>query len=254
MGGVSSIFGGGGEADAAEEAAATSAAAQREAAEYLEGREEIPLDAISQLAGVYGVAGGTGSREAVLERAMTSPFYAQAQREGEEALLRNLSATGGLRSGGAQESLASLNQQLLNQMYQQELGGLQYLAGQPTYGEQIGAYKAGIGETLAQGQVASAQAEADEKQRQQEQLMQLAQIGMGFSDIRLKDNIVELEEKNGHKWFSWDWNKKAEDLFGLSGSSEGVMAQLIKEYRPDAIQYVDGYMTVNYEMLGVIDG
>ena len=72
---------------------------------------------------------------------------------------------------------------------------------------------------------------------------------LGLSDMRLKENVKFKENRNGIKWYTWDWNKTAKELFNLSGRSEGVLAQEVGLTRPDAIGEIDGFMAVNYGKL-----
>jgi len=72
---------------------------------------------------------------------------------------------------------------------------------------------------------------------------------MGFSDISLKEDIKLIKKTNGgHNWYSWKWNDKAEKL-GLSGLSEGVIAQEIQKVIPQAIRNISGYLAVDYGMV-----
>jgi len=71
-----------------------------------------------------------------------------------------------------------------------------------------------------------------------------------FSDPKLKTNIKKVGAKNGFNIYTWTWNKAANAL-GLSGNSEGVMADEVALAMPEAIGTRDGYMTVNYDMVGV---
>jgi hypothetical protein len=71
-----------------------------------------------------------------------------------------------------------------------------------------------------------------------------------FSDPALKENIKKTGQKNGFNIYKWTWNMAANKL-GLFGESSGVMADEVKLKAPDAIGTRDGYMTVNYDMLGV---
>jgi hypothetical protein len=246
LGGALGFFGDEDEAgEAAREAAGTQAAYQREALEYLKEREAIPQQfregALTRLGGLYGLEGGEGDQQMLIEQARQSPLYQAilgTQEAGEEAILRQASATGGLRSGSAQGALArnaqELEQQALLQAYSQQLQGIQGLANLPSNVNQIAAGTAGIGQTLAQGQVAGAQADIASQGRQTDQLMGLAQMGMmAFSDIRLKDNIKKIGAKNGHNWYSWTWNNEA-GAIGLTGSDEGVMAHEVYDMNPDA--------------------
>jgi len=71
-----------------------------------------------------------------------------------------------------------------------------------------------------------------------------------FSDPKLKTNIKKVDSKNGFNIYTWTWNKAAEAL-GLHGDGRGVMADEVKQKMPDAVGERDGYMTVNYDMIGV---
>ena len=69
---------------------------------------------------------------------------------------------------------------------------------------------------------------------------------LGFSDIRLKDNIIHIGTDKGYNIYSWDWNKKALEL-GVDTPTYGVMAQEVLETNPDAVELMDnGYYAVNY--------
>lgn len=71
------------------------------------------------------------------------------------------------------------------------------------------------------------------------------------SDPLLKENKVEIGEKNGFTIWAWNWNEKAKEVFGLAGQATGVMADEVQAKRPDAVLIQDGYMTVNYGMIGI---
>jgi len=267
MSGVADVLTGKSGEQAAEtslEAAQLAAAGQTEALEYLKETEALPQqfreEALTGLAGIYGLEGGTGSQQAMIDRAMASPLYQQIMSgipAGEEAILRGASATGGLRSGTASENLARLTTEPQNralpQSYGQQLQGLTGLAGMPSQAGTIAQMTAAPSSTIASGMVAGAQAEQQAAQGLFGGLMGLGGAALmaptgTFSDIRLKDNIEYLGEVNGHAWFSWDW--KENDL-GLKGSSQGVMAHAVYEYMPEAISTKDGYIAVNYESLGL---
>ena len=185
----------------------------------------------------------------MIQRAQASPFYQQAVQTGEEAVLRGAAATGGLRSGTASENLATVNQNALLNAYNQQLQGLQGFAQLPSNANQIAGGMAGIGQTMGQGITAQGQAQ----QAGMGMLMDAGtKLGAAYmmSDPRLKTNIKLTGKKNGHDGHSWTWNKAAEAL-GLLGESVGVMADKIAKTNPEAIGERDGYMTVNYKMLGV---
>jgi hypothetical protein len=262
-------FGGGAGEDAAEasiEASEIQAAYQREALDYLKEREEIPQqyreEAIQQLAGYYGLPGGTGDQGQMIEGLRQTPLYEAimgTQEAGEEAILRQAAATGGLRSGTTQAALADqaqrLQQEALLQSYNQQVQGLQGLAGLPSLAPMIAQQTGGIGQTLGQGQVAAAQAELQGQQAGFGNLLGAGQLGLqayqAFSDRRLKKNIRKLGEKAGLGWYSWEWNDEALKL-DLDGSGVGFMADEVEEVYPDMIGMDRGYKTVNYE--GLLNG
>lgn len=258
------LFGGGGDdaADASRDAAQIRADYEREALDYLKEREALPQEyreaALDRLAGGVGI--GTGeSQEAQIERARNSPLYNAimgSQQSGEEAILRNASMTGGFRSGNVQDNLYDYNTQLENrallESYNQQQQQLQGLAGLPSLAPAIAQSTSGIGQTLAQGEIAAAQAQQTGGQQGINNMFGLGQLGLSayeaFSDIRLKDNIRHIGKKNGHNWYKWDWNQEAYKL-GLSGESEGYMAHEIMKVRPDAIKEIDGYIAINMNRL-----
>jgi len=174
---VGSVFGGGSDAsDAATEAASISADAQLQALNYLKEIEQIPQQfrssALQQLGGLYGLEGGTGSQQQLIDQAQASPLYSaimSGQQAGEQSILRNAGATGGLRSGNVQSALADYNTQLQNkallESYNQQLSGLQGLAGLSSNANQIANQISGIGSTLAAGTTASAQAQQASNQQ-----------------------------------------------------------------------------------------
>ena len=68
----------------------------------------------------------------------------------------------------------------------------------------------------------------------------------GWSDIRLKDNIIHIGTDKGYNIYSWDWNREALEL-GIDTPTYGVMAQEVLETNPDAVALMDnGYYAVNY--------
>jgi hypothetical protein len=84
-------------------------------------------------------------------------------------------------------------------------------------------------------------------------------IGIGgtggiFSDERLKENIKKINVENGHNIYSWKWNDLAKRLFGLVGSSFGVLAQEVQKTNPEAISEDTGFLKVNYSLIGVNHG
>jgi len=241
-------------AAATERGAEITAEGQREQLDYLKEVEALPLSIrnqfMPQLADIY--SGGAGQQQ-IIDQAKNSPLYASimgGQKVGEDAILRNASMTGGLRSGNANAALTDYGSQLENEAlmtaYNEQLNGIKGLAGVNLNTTNIGSAIAAPSATQGQGIVAGGQAIQNANQN----LTNLAFGGgmLAMSDIRLKDNIKHVGERNGHQWFSWTW--KDNDL-GLKGESEGVMAHLIYETNPEAIGTYDGHLVVNYSKLGV---
>ncbi len=170
IGGIASNQAAGKAADASTSAANTAAQADREALEYMKQTEAIPQQfregALQSIGGAYGLSGGTGSQQDLINRAQSSPLYSAimgGQQAGEDAILRNASATGGLRSGNVQGALTDYGSQLHNQAlleaYNQQMMGLSGLAQLPSNVNAIAQQQSGIGETLAAGQIAAGQAQ-----------------------------------------------------------------------------------------------
>jgi hypothetical protein len=144
------------------EAANTAAASQTEALNYLREIERVPQqfrqEALMKLGGLSGLEGGEGSQAELIARAEKSPLYAAimgGRKAGESAILRNASATGGLRSGNVQGDMydfnTNLKTQALLESYNQQLTGLQGLAQLPSNANNIASTMSGVGTTLAGG-------------------------------------------------------------------------------------------------------
>jgi hypothetical protein len=255
-------------ADASLQGANTTAQAQREALNYLKEVNAVPQQfkegALKGLGGLYGLEGGTGSQQDLIDRAISSPLYQSimgGQKFGEEAILRNASMTGGFRSGNVQANLYDYNTQLANQAllqsYNQQLQGLTGLAGLQTNENAIAQQTSEIGKTLGLGQIAAGQAEQVGNQQLINNTMGWANLGINaygagvnFSDRRLKNNLEKIGEVNGHNWYMWDWNIVANKM-GLKGKSEGVLADELVKTHPECIGIRHGFMIVDYIKLGI---
>jgi hypothetical protein len=115
-------------ANASREAADTSVAFQREALDYLKQSQEPLLQAqqfgLTGLMDFYG-----GNQQGLIDQVQANPFYQSMVSQGEEAVLRNAAATGGLRGGNVQQALAQNSQNVLQGLTNQYLGGFGQLAG-----------------------------------------------------------------------------------------------------------------------------
>ena len=250
-----------------EDAARVQAKSQKEALRYLQQTEELPQayreGSLNKLGSDYGFtldANGNpiSDGSTIAQRAQESPFYTEAVRLGEEGVLRNASATGGLRSGNANEALANVNQQAYLASYQNQLSGLQGMANLPSNANNIAAQQSSIGQTQAAGIIGGANSAAAQQQANMNNVGTAANIGLQawdtFSDIRLKENVRYICDVNGHRVYSWSWNDEAGKI-GLVGESVGVIAQEVERTNPEAVGEKSGYKTVNYDAIGVpVDG
>lgn len=83
------------------------------------------------LGGIRGLTGlnGNDALQSAITGLQNSPLYGSYVRNGEEALLQNAAATGGLRGGNLQRGLADFRYDALAQTIQQQLGNLGNVAG-----------------------------------------------------------------------------------------------------------------------------
>lgn len=123
---------------------------------------ETGTTALSRQAALMGLGGAEAQRSAITAIEQ-GPEFAAMTRQGEEAILQNASATGGLRGGNVQAALAQFRPQILSGLIEQQysrLGGLatagqNAAAGVGTAGMQTGANISNL-----YGQVGAAQAGA----------------------------------------------------------------------------------------------
>jgi len=135
---IGSILGGG---NAQEKAASAAAKAQVQAAERGIQEQRRQFDELTEMlrpymnAGESGLIGqlalvgleGAGAQRAAITALEQGPQYEALVRQGEEALLQQASATGGLRGGNVQAALAQFRPQMLSNLIEQQysrLGGL----------------------------------------------------------------------------------------------------------------------------------
>jgi len=137
--------------EAAAEAGQTQAAAAQQGVE----EQRRQFDKIVELMAPYVGAGttalsgqqallglsGAGAQQQAITGLEQSPQYLEMVRQGENALLQNASATGGLRGGNVQSALAQYRPQILSDLINQQygrLGGLTQM-GQAAAGNQAAA-------------------------------------------------------------------------------------------------------------------
>jgi hypothetical protein len=135
-----------GQADATKSAAETQAGAAREGqAAQLAQMEEVRRllapytqagpGALAQMQGIAGL-GAPGAQAAAYRGIEQSPGFQAMALQGEQGILQNASATGGLRGGNVQAALGQFRPQLLNQFVNQQY---ERLAGITSLGQQSAA-------------------------------------------------------------------------------------------------------------------
>lgn len=228
-----------------------------EGMDYLKGRDELGNEigdkALSGLSDIY-LGDGT-AQQGLIDKAKASPLYQQmmlAKEDAGDQLARNASMTGGLRGGNVQDNMyrsdARFDADALATTYQDQLSGITGLSNR---GDKNTASIAGMYGDLGRSEADQAVAEADSKGALLNNGLKIAgTIGSFFSDPRLKENLQEVEPRGGHRWFTWDWSAEAEEKLGLVGQSVGVIATLVNEYMPEAISVKNGFLTVDYDMIG----
>jgi hypothetical protein len=137
------------------------------------------------LQAMQGLAGlrGAGEQQAAINQIQRGAQFQELARQGEQGILQNAAATGGLRGGNVQAALSQFRPALLNQLIESQYGKLAGLtslgstsaqnllgigqssaAGTAAAGQQsaqnIGNLMVGQGQALAAGQIGAAQAQA----------------------------------------------------------------------------------------------
>lgn len=132
------LIGGMMQADAQESAASDAAAAQTEAARMGIEEQRRQFDALQKLLAPYSQTGeksliaqanliglgGADAQSQAIQALQQSPEYQALSQAGQEAILQNASATGGLRGGNTQAALAQFQPQLLAQLINNQYGRL----------------------------------------------------------------------------------------------------------------------------------
>jgi len=268
---------------ASEKASEVAAQGQQGSLDYL--REQQAKYEPFRMEGLEGISEFTQnnqpmSQEELIAQAQGSPLYdaiMSGADEGEAAVMRNAGATGKMRSGNVRTALAEntrdfqtsallagFNDARGQEQYQQEqkLNQLRFLAGGPDMTGQVTNQMNNLSTTQAQGIMGTAQTRLAGNAGTMNTLTGLGSAGLQmqdagmfdagykFSDIRLKQNIKLIGEKNGHNIYSWIW-KPCARLLGLKGKSTGCLAHEVFEKDVNAIGMIDGFLTINYSMLGL---
>lgn len=139
----STVVGGYMASKAASSAANKAAGAQGAAADAQIAESQRQFDAIQELLKPYTQAGtgalaqqqallglgGPNAQQEAISAVASGPQMQALTQQGENAILQNASATGGLRGGNLQGALAQFRPQMLSQLLQQQYGNLGGLVG-----------------------------------------------------------------------------------------------------------------------------
>ena len=111
------------------------------------------------LQAMQGLAGlrGAGEQQAAINQIQQSAQFQELARQGEEGILQNAAATGGLRGGNVQAALAQFRPALLNQLIESQYGKL---AGLTTLGSTSAENLLRTGQAAAAGTAAAGQQSA----------------------------------------------------------------------------------------------
>ena len=111
------------------------------------------------LQAMQGLAGlrGAGEQQAAINQIQQGAQFQELARQGEQGILQNASATGGLRGGNVQAALAQFRPALLNQLIESQYGKL---AGLTTLGSTSAQNLLGVGQASAAGTAAAGQQSA----------------------------------------------------------------------------------------------
>lgn len=156
IGGVATSMAGSEQADAAESAANTQAASADKG--VAEQRRQFDLTqnllrpyvntGTSALEFQKNFAGLNGPEQlqGAIDSVLNSPMFSSSLKQGENAILQNASATGGLRGGNTQSALAQFRPQLLSSLIDQQY---QRLGGLTTLGQNSAVMQANLGQQTA---------------------------------------------------------------------------------------------------------
>ena len=206
------------------------------------------FDIQSALSGALGV----GAEQRALTDFQESPGQRFLRERGEQTLLRNAAAIGGIGGGNVRKALTEFGIGTAAQDLQNRFNRLGTITnvGQNALANQQQAIQFGA-TGLAQGQVGVAQAQAQgtlgEAAAIRQTVTQGAQLA-AFSDPILKENIKRIGTlPNGLGWYGWDWRTEALDIVGeQKAQNQGVMADEVEVLLPEAVFINKGYRMVDY--------
>ncbi len=233
---------------------------QRDWMDYIKGAyapyQQAGLGALSQQVGMLNDIGKPTDYSAIQK----GPEFAAAQQAAGGALMANREAMGGMGATSTGNALGANTFNIMNQIANQQkadqmnrFNALGAISGQGMQGSQgVGQFGGNTLSGMAGTMSGIGTGALNSAASQQQANTGLLSAGLGvaslFSDIRLKDDVVFTGDysNNGYKIYTWEWNKKANEI-GLTGSGKGVIADEVEKEDPDAVNVDDnGYKKVNY--------
>jgi len=172
-------------------------------------------------------------------------------QQGQNMLTSQIGTLGGLGASGRGIQQQGLDAQykaglqMSDEPYQRLMRGQALLGGAQPFMPQ---YQSGFGTNFAPTQRYESESGAGRVQGGLSKAGGLIGTIAGiFSDIRLKENVVKVDEvEPGVGWYTWDWNDTAKAM-GVDDQTEGVIAQELIEVDPGAVAMGDdGYYRVDY--------
>lgn len=217
-------------------------------ADYAPYREQ-GINALRQLAGDI-------DKPVTSADVMADPGYQFGLEQGQSAIDRKIAAGGGRISGAALRAAARYGTDYASTgygaAYQRKQDRLNRLAAIAGIGQTSTAGTAAAGQAATNniGRAISDQGDASAASQiargniwantSKNALSSLFTSGFGFSDVRLKMNVVHIgETARGNKLYSWDW-------IDGSGSAEGVLAHEVAHIPGAVKRHSSGYMMVDY--------
>jgi len=122
----------------------------------LQAYQQLGMQGLEGQRNMLGLAGNE-AQQSEIDNILQDPRYKESLKQGENSILQNASATGGLRGGDVQGALAQFSPQLLNQMLSERFNQYGGIAAQ---GGNVGQFLAGSGQNAGQNIAQLGQASA----------------------------------------------------------------------------------------------
>lgn len=224
---------------------------------------EFGVGGVGQLGDLIGI-NGPEKQAAALQIIQSSPVLSRLIDQGTEGVLQNASATGGLRGGNTQRSLADFRADAFNKVLQDQIANLGGAVGVGTgatnavanFGQhtadQVSSGYTSMGNSQFNSILGRQGVYNNMSNQIQSIIANLMTGGMGGmstapSDRRLKTNIVKVDEyPDGLGVYEWNWKVDPK-----GPKARGVIADEVEKLRPWAFvpNFVGEFAGVNYGLL-----